>query len=385
MNKYKKIDALVNRYQHGDTTPEEDKLIESILFKENESVPESDQEKVYKTHLWTRLAPTLSLPKKRKYNWYYAAASILIISMVSCLLLKYKTKDKLTNEIVFTTDQKDISPGTNKATLTLADGTKVELDDKQEGIIINDTTIRYKRDNNSTIVHSNFEEQSAHLELQTPKGGQYQITLADGTRVWLNAASTLRYPNKFTGDSREVYLEGEAYFEVNESISSSQSINTNDQITKKPFIVKSAHQQTLVLGTKFNINTYEPLVKTTLAKGRIQVTNQVGKTIILAPNEQAISSTSSLIKENIILSNELAWKAGKFSFDNKSFSQIMEELARWYDLDIVYQNGIPKEELTGDAFRNQNLKLVLRILDAVSISYKIDIESRKLIIIGKTL
>jgi len=218
------------------------------------------------------------------------------------------------------------------------------------------------------------------MQISTPRGGQYQVTLPDGINVWMNADSKLKYPNQFAEDKRVVYLEGEAYFEVNEQLLKNTSHNLSLP-QKKPFIVTTNGQDVKVLGTKFNINTHDDkFTKTTLASGHVQVITNRNNVIDLFPNQQAINKNGNLNKIKVDVSQVLAWRYGKFSFDNKPFDVIMNELARWYDIEVIYNNEIPKIELIGDAYRDQNISLILRILDISKVNYKMDNNKRKLLI-----
>jgi transmembrane sensor len=214
------------------------------------------------------------------------------------------------------------------------------------------------------------------LALQTPRGGTYQITLPDGTEVWLNAASTIKYPSQFSPAERTVEVIGEAYFHVK------TVYGRNGK--KVPFRVLAGQQEIDVLGTHFNVNSYpgQKNVKTTLEEGRVAIVDKT-RHIALLPGQQAITADGKTIVKKVNVADYTAWRDGKFSFDDKTFEETMDEIARWYDLHIVYENGIPHEEIVGDAFRNQNIHLVLRLLDAAEISYQLDVPNRKLTIRGK--
>jgi len=385
------IDELLKRYQDGKTTAEEDAFLEELLFqKEADKDFLADIEALRSKKLaWDKLEAIHQIASKGssarfflKWNNRYSAtaAAILLVlgfAIFFCLRLSSPTNDA---QVAALTTSTDISPGGNKATLKLADGRTIALDNNQDGIVVGDRGISYADKEDSQLANLADEGKDLFLEVSTPKGGQYQVTLADGSRVWLNAGSTLRYPSRFQKDKRIVYLEGEAYFEVNEQVLSNQANHPYAAAQKKPFIVITKEQEAQVLGTKFNINSFDKQIKTTLASGRLYVSNAAGGAVTLWPNEQASSSANGITKRKINIESELAWRYDKFSFDNKPFAAVMEELARWYDLHIVYANRIPTIELAGDAHRNQNLSLVLRVLDASNVNYRLDKETRKLII-----
>ncbi|MEC3879530.1 FecR family protein [Parapedobacter sp. 10938] len=281
----------------------------------------------------------------------------------------------------------DIPPGYNQAKLVLADGTQIDLDSSKAGIIFNEKAINY---DDGSIVEFADGASDAPLSpsdtytLTTPPGGQYQIVLSDGTKVWLNAATTLKYPSKFGVHSREVEVEGEAYFDVTES----------EGERKWPFIVKSHGQRIIVLGTSFNVNAYaeDMRVKTTLVEGVVKIQSDISSRrrdrqvteLVLKPGEQSVLSydSASLYKKTANLSAEIAWREGRFNFENKSFRQVMTELGRWYDIDIVYEGTIPQVEFFGDAVRNANLSTILRLLESTKVAYRID--GKRLIIADKT-
>lgn len=269
----------------------------------------------------------------------------------------------------------DIKAGGNRATLTLEDGKNISLSSAQTGIVTGDE-ITYA--NGTPVENTGLNENSEtqKLTLHTPRGGTYTIILPDGTQVWLNAASILKYPSRFASAARVVELEGEAYFHVKSTY--------NQKGEKIPFKVISKQQEVEVLGTQFNMNAYanQAFSKTTLVEGKVAISDQFNQ-FILAPGQQAATASGKTKVQKVEVDNYTAWHEGKFSFDGKTFEETMNDIARWYDLQVVYENGIPEEELTGDAYRNQNIRLVLRLLDVADIDYKLDGAQRKLTIKGK--
>lgn len=303
-----------------------------------------------------------------------AAAAILIV--ISVGIFFYTTIPTNTLQ----SSQIDVVPGGNNAVLTLADGSTINLSDDHNGIIIESDNIKYSDGSSlqgmSTspfVIQSDSEEplstkEAYLLALSTPKGGQYQIILPDGTKVWLNSASTLKYPSRFNSTERNVELVGEAYFEVAEN-------------RKKPFIVKSLNQSVEVLGTHFNINAYndEGEVRTTLLEGsvRVSITNkeeQVQSSKLLQPNQQStISSISDNIKINTINpSSAIAWKDGLFRFDNASIYTLMMQLSRWYDIDVQFSQGVKYEPFFGEIERSYNLSEVLKVLELGGVHFRME-------------
>jgi ferric-dicitrate binding protein FerR (iron transport regulator) len=228
--------------------------------------------------------------------------------------------------------------------------------EKQEG------QLEYKQGNAEAAV--------AYNTLSTPAGGQFQIKLPDGSRVWLNAASSITYPTAFTGNDRRVSITGEGYFEV-----------TKD--ARKPFkvtILSAAGEQQRsteieVLGTHFNINAYddEAVVKTSLLEGKVKVVNNKAETAILKPGQQAqVSSQGAMqVKEDADMEEVVAWKNGEFLFQRADIGTLMRQVARWYDIEVNYPNGKPKDKFTGKIGRNVNLSQLLEILKYSEVRFEL--------------
>ncbi|HEY0244824.1 MAG TPA: FecR domain-containing protein, partial [Mucilaginibacter sp.] len=240
--------------------------------------------------------------------------------------------------------------------LTLADGSKVILDNTHNGVVANQGNIQVdKRESGELVYHAN-DSANAVLKTQfnsisTPVGSQYQVSLSDGSKVWLNALSTIKYPTAFTGDERVVQLTGEAYFEVEKNKS-------------KPFKVILANNTSVeVLGTHFDVMAYtdEKDIDATLLEGSIKVSKgDKNKTII--PGEQA--KVNDDIKVSTVNAEEaIAWKNGLFSFDRSDTQSIMRQIGRWYGVDIIYQGKVPDNQFTGYIARTSNLSEVLKMLE----------------------
>lgn len=274
----------------------------------------------------------------------------------------------------------DVSPGGNKAMLKLADGREIflaELDDgfvKQvDGVSISKLTdglLVYKVTNSQRIFADN---NMRYHTLTTPKSGQYQVILPDCTKVWLNAASSLKYPAKFAGDKREVELNGEAYFEVANAFYAARHLSDqprNRNQYKVPFVVKTGNQQVEVTGTKFNINAYadERVVRTTLVEGGVRVVvasvteRSALQQKVLKPGEQAILVDNQLGVTKVNVENELSWKDGNFLFDDQPLHVIMRQLSRWYDVQVDY-NHLPNTRYNGFISRDVPLSRVLEMFE----------------------
>jgi transmembrane sensor len=294
------------------------------------------------------------------------------------ITLTRKHQDK-TETLALNQPVKDLQPGGNKATLTLADGSVIVLDSTRHGKIANQQNIVIKADEDGKIVYDEAGDETlpdspapaktvAMNMLATPRGGQYQLVLPDGTKVWLNAASSLKYPAAFTGDERRVELTGEAYFEVSKDPS-------------KPFYVKTASQTVAVLGTHFNINSYadETATKTTLLEGSVKVTGNNGQSVKIKPGEQAVNIASAIsIKENVDTDEAVAWKNGKFMFRNTDLQTIMRQLSRWYDVDVEYQGTMAQKHYMGRISRNVPVSQIFEILKTSGLNFTIN--GRKIIV-----
>lgn len=301
--------------------------------------------------------------------WAASVAVLLILSLLAWFGIK-RNKHVKSPDFAVQSSSDTILPGRPRAVLLLADGQEVVLDTAQDGIVV-DGAIHYA-DGRSLASNVDLDKMS-DLQLYVPKGGVYHITLSDGTQVWLNSDSRLRYPAKFASTEREVELDGEAFFMVKGQFS------TKGQ--RIPFFVKTQRQTVEVLGTQFNVNGYstQAFAKTTLLEGKVNI-HVADQRIILKPGQQA-STRGNLTKiKTVDAQMEIAWKEGKFNFDGKSFEETMAEIGRWYDLSIKYNGKIPNVELVGDAYRNEKINLVLRLLDAADVRYQLDIHKRELII-----
>lgn len=250
--------------------------------------------------------------------------------------------------------QMDRLPAQNRATVTFSDGRQFQLNEHESQVHMDKKGVHY--DDGSAVA----ETQSAQFAtIETPRGGVYDVILPDGTRVKLNASTTLRYPTVFAADKREVRVDGEAYFEVAKR-------------KNQPFIVETANQQVSVLGTHFNVNTYgnKSEMKTTLQEGKVQVKELTsGKHIILLPGYQSLVNKGKLISRAVDVNQELAWVDGRFNFDGKSLYEVMDELSRWYNVDVEYRGEIPDVEFFGGTYRTSKLSTILKILKDQNLHY----------------
>lgn len=269
----------------------------------------------------------------------------------------------------------DIAAGKNGAILKLANGKVIALSDTKTGIIIAKNSLKYNdgsaigawagfgyRDGRNGVHAEQAMQQVQMLTVATSKSQTYQITLPDGTKVWLNADSKINFPSQFDGKERKIKISGELYFEVFKN-------------KTRPFIVESEAQKITVLGTHFNVTAYKgEEIKTTLLEGSVQVQSaDVRKNIILRPNQQSIFTTSNEIKvTDVDAAIAIAWKNGRFAFNRASLETVLREMGRWYNVDIKYPDGIPAEWFTGNIDRHNTLAQTLDILKFMKVNFEID-------------
>ncbi|MCU0384579.1 MAG: FecR family protein [Flavihumibacter sp.] len=262
-------------------------------------------------------------------------------------------------QVVATTVLGDVAPGGNFATLTLGDGTKVVLDSLSNGLIANQGNARIIKRSNGELAYENASssEKILYNTMTTPIGGQYQLTLPDGTAIWLNSASSITYPTVFAGKERSVAITGEVYFEVAKNI-------------HQPFKVKVGDQVIEVLGTHFNVNAYhdEQTINTTLVEGKVKVStiSSGGTTVsflVIEPGQQSCNKEGKLkLNETPDLEETLAWKNGLFQFNGTNIETIMRNVARWYGVEVVYKDKI-EEQFVAEIPRNVNMSKLLELLE----------------------
>ncbi|KAA2241676.1 DUF4974 domain-containing protein [Chitinophaga agrisoli] len=297
-------------------------------------------------------------------RWYWAAAAVTLIAAGT---VYYMAGSKKAPQQLAVHVPADIAPGTNKAQLTLANGSTVSLDSTSARVITQGTAVIHQQRGQLLYAANGVSTAVSYNTLNTPQGGQFQIQLSDGTRIWLNAASSIRYPTAFTGHERRVEIRGEAYFEV-------------ARMAESPFIVQVDDRAAVeVLGTDFNVNAYkdEKSLNTTLLNGSIRVNG-----VMIKPGQQARirpSSEIQVIKEADII-KAMAWKNGLFDFENAGLDEVMRQLARWYDIEVSYEGDIPDIEFVGKISRNTSLRGVLKGLERMGVHFRLE-EGRKLVVL----
>ncbi|MFY0253814.1 FecR family protein [Chitinophaga sp. 30R24] len=298
--------------------------------------------------------------------WKYVAAVLMLLLVAQGIYHYMQSRNTAPRAVASVSHITDVVPGSNKATLTLADGSTVTLDSMGNQLLQQGSTaihqqggaLRYQAQGGGNVL--------AYNTLTTPRGGQFQVILPDGTKVWLNATSSLKFPVAFTGSQRDVTLKGEAYFEVAH----------ND---KMPFRVLVEGMEIKDLGTHFNVMAYgdEATVATTLLEGAVIVSDG-GKGALLKPGQQAIGKrdgSSGLSIQQADVDHVIAWKNGEFSFNHTSIYEIMRQVSRWYDVDVYYEDA-PDVSLSGNISKHVNVSEVFKMLELAG-NVKFKIENRK--------
>jgi ferric-dicitrate binding protein FerR (iron transport regulator) len=386
----KNAKELIEKYQAGTATPEEVALIEKwVMLGTVKDLDLSDDELANDFSMIRSTLP-LKYEAKRMRLWpriaVAAAAVAAIVVGVWLYSNKYQDASIKTGS---TASVNDIAPGKNGATITLANGKVIQLSDKKLGVVIGDDDLKYndgsdvryssgtsssgslKSSQNSSGpvgVHS-LTPNSMILTASTARGQTYQFTLSDGTKVWLNADSKLEFPSNFVNSkTRNVKLSGEGYFEV-----------AKDKA--HPFIVTTDEQEVEVLGTHFNISSYAHSgTVTSLLEGAVKLTNKI-ESRVLKPGERGIATIKGIMLVPGDVNDAVAWKNGYFRFRGEQIQTIMDQLARWYDIEVSYQGKMPQDGFNGKVSRNKNISQVLKALEAMKIVH-FKVEGRRVTVIN---
>ena len=318
----------------------------------------------------------IGLNLKRKFYPFIkiAAAVVVLLSAIGYLLFS-NTEDTRVNRTKSTAQhyQHDIPPGSNKAVLTLSGGSTIVLDDMPDGTLSQQGNTKVIKHNGKLAYTTSGAGAKDNLynTISTPFGGEYQIELPDGSRVWLNAASSIHFPTAFTSRERQVEISGEAYFEVAPLYAEGKKV---------PFLVKVktaslAGYEVQVLGTHFNINAYEdePMVRTTLAEGKVKV-SKGDQSVLLQPAQVAVSDkeTGGLNIRSANVEEAIAWKTGMFEFHDANLQSIMRQLSRWYDVEVKFSGAVSTKLYNGSIRRQATLSQVLQILKLAGVNYSIE-------------
>ncbi len=347
---------IIDRYLLGHCTPEEKTLVERFYLQQMQAgnLPENLSARELKAIMWANVAektaparPMLQSFAIRKIALWAAVLAFTLglwLYYDSSFLSAFRSEDADPYALIL---KNDIPPGKNTATLRLANGKDIPLSDAQTGVLIHGSAIQYNDQTPVSASLPNLGKEVQMLSINTPRGGQYQVVLPDGTKAWLNSASSIQFPSSFAkAGNRTVSILGEIYFEV-----------AKDR--DHPFIVKSSNQNIEVLGTHFNVHAYpeELLATTTLLEGSVRVQNTR-----LRPGEQALNKQGKIQVAEADTSAVMAWKNGYFSFQDAPIQEVMERLSRWYNIDYELGNDLTKEGFTGKFSRSRNISEVLKML-----------------------
>lgn len=335
-------------------------------------------------------AAKIKIGKKAVYKWSVSAAAAILIVTGLGLYFYYpersdlyqgsnhiKKENSVTGKVDKVVPKAAIVPGGNKAVLTLANGRKISLTDINNGMLADEANVRITKIADGQLVYNILPDQQGisalkdqYNTIETPKGGRYQLQLPDGTKVWLNSASKLTFPSSFSSrNNRKVELNGEAYFEV-----------AKDKT--RPFLVKTKMQDVEVLGTHFNISSYEDdsVVKTTLLEGSVKIIGNNGNDKILLPGQQSIRTIDKLTVENIGTGQKtVAWKNDLFVFESDDIQHVMRMISRWYNVEVEYVGAIPENKFGGAISKFENISEVLKSLESTG-RVKFRIEGRRLLV-----
>lgn len=308
-------------------------------------------------------SPAISKRKTKQFKkWLSIAASLLVV--VSCTWLLGKNhffqQEQVKVNLSSTKVGNDIVPGTTKAQLTLNTGRKINFSGNVSDMEVDQGKVYYTEGDRRV----EFSLLNASVNtLIVPKGGEFKVRLPDGSLVWLNASSSLQFPSQFTGSKREVKLTGEAYFEVQKN-------------EKQPFIVQSRQQELRVLGTSFNVKSYQDdqETTTTLVEGKVAVytLNKASSSLLLPGEEANIGQNQHFNVHKADLNKALSWQRGEFVFNRTSVYEVMKQIARWYDVEVAYAHGMPEEYFTGQLNRSVDFEVVLRFLKESGINYSMN-------------
>lgn len=383
MNEQDHINELFQRYINNRCTPEEIFfLLQFFDIDENETLLKElirneldkstnvsfEQDRTHLDVLYNKITNVIgeeqAKDRKRLYTFMRVAAAFILISAISFIIYTYRTdwfKNNDTDTFPNIAMTNELQPEGNKTILTLHNGKQIVLNEIEEGETVRELGMIISKSKEGRIIYGIDSERLTDRSdkkyplntITVPRGAKYEVVLADGTKIWLNSASTLTFPPTFSEKERKVELIGEAYFEV-------------AQNKAKPFLVSTPQYQVEVLGTHFNIKAYpdEQISQTTLLEGAVKVKKE-GKELLLTPGQQAeiVTEEKDITEHTANLEKVMAWKNGVFFFDGEELEQVMQQIARWYDVEIIYEKEIPSVILAGMVSREDSLERLLGILE----------------------
>ncbi|MCT1524501.1 FecR family protein [Sphingobacterium hotanense] len=377
MTERKKLQNLIKKYLSGQCTSEEAAIIEKwyagYLDQQGPLFEVFDREST-KDAVWQEVSRKKGGKMHRLRRWLpVAVAASLVMSLLAMYQFLLKPTFMSYENAASQSSEVAILPGTNSATLTTTDGKRIDLTPFEPGILEHGDGFEIKKEGEGMLVFDVSADKlssTVYNTVETPKGGVYQVILPDGSKVWLNNESSITFPTQFGATERMVTMTGEVYFEV-----------VHD--AKRPFKVMAPEQAIEVLGTKFNINAYpnEPSSKTTLIEGSVRIKG--GSSIeVLKPGYAMITAKGG--GDQVTVDNlrvVLAWKDGVFQFERVKLDVLIRQIARWYDVELVYVGNLPEDEFVGDIKRSEDIRKVLGILQDGGLDIRL--EGRQLIVGSK--
>ena len=370
---------LYEKYLSGNCTPEEINQLE--VYRDNfelKDLPWNDgmgNKEEVRLDILYNLNHNITTPKKSSKRYWIAAAAVLIFAL-SLIWVTSHNAHNASTEIVKNSSlgiKGPVIPGNNKATLTLSDGSSIDLTDSKKGLLSKQGSVAVGKSGEGEIVYDAQQGEAKspvtlYNMISTPRGGQYQVVLSDGTKVWLNAASSIKFPTVFTGHERKVELTGEAYFEVAKN-------------KDMPFKVAVDHMSVEVLGTHFNVDAYkdEEVIKTTLLEGAVKLVTG-DRQAFLKPGQQGVLNQQQSFNIRSVNTEEaVAWKNGYFIFNNENIQGIMRKISRWYDVEVVYKGKVDEQDFGGTVSRFDSVTDVLKSLELTgTVHFKM--EGRRIIV-----
>ncbi|MFD2555715.1 FecR family protein [Sphingobacterium tabacisoli] len=360
--------SLLERYVKEQCSAQEKRIVEAWIDKQIDSQSfvwsSEEQALLTKARIKKQLERKIGIPVKKNrlvlLRWGGGfAAAVLLVFFAIWSIRSYEPKYGQLEVAVGI--NKVVQPGLYSATLTMGDGSVIDLDASDSGLLLDNSVVQVNKLNDGQLVYKRSSNSSLTKvdtnEVAVPIGGNYKITLPDGTKVWLNAASKLKYPILFTTNTRMVHLEGEAYFEVSKNI-------------KQPFIVKAGDTETLVTGTSFNLSAYKEdrRTVTTLVEGEVHV-SKGSERFKLSPGQQSISTPDTkLTKREADIDAVLGWKSGYFVFDDQEIETVFRDIARWYDVDIyVDRKEIVGKRIGGAFSKKREIEELLHYLEKLKV------------------
>jgi transmembrane sensor len=359
-------------------------LLNAVYEKTQEVAPAEHSSQQAFNEVWQKLlheqteanAHVIRISTRRQWGKYAAAAVILLaVGLGIYRFTGNKPSHTIVAQQAANNSSTDIQPGGNKAMLTLADGSVIALNDAANGLLANQGGTNVVKLTNGELAYESGNQHANALlfnTIITPRGGKYRLTLPDGSKVWMNAESTLRYPTAFNGNTREVTLAGEAYFEIAHNAA-------------QPFHVQVKDIKVEVLGTHFNIMAYEneAAIATTLVEGSVRVSSSSTQ-LHLKPGQQALQDNKGagmkLINEADI-QQVLAWKNEYFQFAGDRLDRLMRQIERWYDVTVVYEGPVPDKKFGGKILRSSPLSDVLKALELSEVKFRV--EGKTITVINK--